>query len=167
MSDPKPKPVAVHEPIWALMRDPRTGRETWSQAVITSRGGRHPRRITIELGGRKWQAQELSDGSIDRASSDAPQFWRDLAAGKAFQRDYRQRMREFTRMAFGRLDSEGASPEALAMLNLCSPFTRADVLAAFRAKSLKAHPDQGGDSDFMRALMLARDAALAEAEDIT
>jgi hypothetical protein len=75
-------------------------------------------------------------------------------------------MREFTRQFYGPLNFEGASPEALALLNLRAPFTRADVMAAFHAKALRAHPDQGGDSDFMRALMLARDAALAEAEDV-
>jgi hypothetical protein len=165
MPDSKPTPTKVHEPIWAVTRDLRTGRDTWSHAVITSRGGRDPRRITVDWSGRKWQAEEFNDGSIYTASSDPPQFWRDLAAGKAYQRDYRQRLRAFTRLAFGRLGHEGASPEALAMLNLRPPFTRADVVAAFRAKALKAHPDQGGDSDFMRALTMARDSALAEAED--
>jgi hypothetical protein len=58
-----------------------------------------------------------------------------------------------------------ASQEALAMLDLRRPFTHDDVQRAFRAKSLKAHPDQGGDNDFMRALMIARDACLADAED--
>jgi hypothetical protein len=37
-------------------------------------------------------------------------------------------------------------------------------LRAFRAKSLEAHSEQGGESDFIRTLMMAREAALAAAD---
>ena len=63
------------------------------------------------------------------------------------------------------VNSGGASSTAFAMLGLRHPFTRQDVHRAFRAKSLGAHPDHGGDPDFFRSLMNARDRALADADD--
>jgi hypothetical protein len=60
---------------------------------------------------------------------------------------------------------DGASSTDFAMLGLRHPFTRQDVQRAFRAKSLRAHPDHGGDPDFFRSLMDARDRALADADD--
>ncbi len=59
----------------------------------------------------------------------------------------------------------GASSNEFALLGLRHPFTRQDVQRAFRAKSLTAHPDHGGDADFFRSLMSARDRALADADD--
>ncbi len=76
------------------------------------------------------------------------------------ERDFRRKLADQYGFVGGRVSSE-----ALAMLGLSRPFTRADVLRAFRAKSLKAHPDQGGESDFFRALMMARESALADADD--
>ena len=58
----------------------------------------------------------------------------------------------------------GASSNEFALLGLRHPFTRQDVQRAFRAKSLTAHPDHGGDADFFRSLMSARDRALADAD---
>jgi hypothetical protein len=63
------------------------------------------------------------------------------------------------------VDSDGASSTDFAMLGLRHPFTRQDVQRAFRAKSVRAHPDHGGDPDFFRSLVSARDRALADADD--
>jgi curved DNA-binding protein CbpA len=54
---------------------------------------------------------------------------------------------------------------AWAMLDLQPGATRAQIEKAFKAKALKVHPDQGGDNALFRALIKARDACLAEAED--
>jgi len=61
-------------------------------------------------------------------------------------------------------NNDGAFSNDLALLGLRHPFTRQDVQRAFRAKSLTAHPDHGGDADFFRSLMSARDRALADAD---
>jgi hypothetical protein len=61
--------------------------------------------------------------------------------------------------------SDGASSTDFAMLGLRHPFTRQDVQRAFRAKSQRLHPDHGGDPDFFRSLVSARDRALADADD--
>jgi hypothetical protein len=61
--------------------------------------------------------------------------------------------------------SDGASSTDFAMLGLRHPFTRQDVQRAFRAKSLRLHPDHGGDPDFFRSLVSARDRALVDADD--
>jgi hypothetical protein len=63
------------------------------------------------------------------------------------------------------VNSDGASSTDFAMLGLRHPFTRQDVQHAFRAKSLRLHPDHGGDPDFFRSLVSARDRALADADD--
>ena len=63
------------------------------------------------------------------------------------------------------VNSGGASSIDFATLGLRHPFTRQDVHRAFRAKSLRAHPDHGGDPDFFRLLVSARDRALADADD--
>jgi hypothetical protein len=63
------------------------------------------------------------------------------------------------------INGDGASSTDFAILGLRHPFTRQDVQRAFRAKSLRAHPDHGGDPDFFRSLMNARDRALADADD--
>jgi hypothetical protein len=44
------------------------------------------------------------------------------------------------------------------------PGHQKDVLRAFRAKSMKARSDQGGDPRFFRALVITRDACLATAD---
>ncbi len=62
-------------------------------------------------------------------------------------------------------NSDGASSTDLAMLGLRHPFTRQDVHRAFRAKALEAHPDRGGDPDFFRSLVIARDRSLAGVDD--
>lgn len=49
----------------------------------------------------------------------------------------------------------------LALLDLPRPpFTRGQVLAAFRGLSKKAHPDQGGSDEAFRRLIAARDYCL-------
>src|SRR5262249_31056442 len=63
------------------------------------------------------------------------------------------------------VNSDGASSADFAMLGLRHPFTRQDVQRAFRAKSQRLHPDHGGDPDFFRALVSARDRALAHADN--
>jgi hypothetical protein len=63
------------------------------------------------------------------------------------------------------VNSDGASSTDFAMLGLRHPFTRQDVQRAFRAKSQRLHPDHGGDPDFFRSLVSARDRALADADD--
>jgi hypothetical protein len=63
------------------------------------------------------------------------------------------------------VNSDGASSTVFAMLGLRHPFTRQDVQRAFRTKSLRLHPDHGGDPDFFRSLVSARDRALADADD--
>jgi hypothetical protein len=62
-------------------------------------------------------------------------------------------------------NNDGAPSNDFAMLGLRHPFTRQDVQRAFRAKSLKVHPDHGGDPDFFHSLVSARDRALADADD--
>jgi hypothetical protein len=62
-------------------------------------------------------------------------------------------------------NSDGASSTDLAMLGLRHPFTRQDVRRAFRAKAWEAHPDRGGDPDFFRSLVIARDRSLAGVDD--
>ena len=56
------KPQKVHEPILAPRAGPWLLR--WDQAVITSRGGASPDRVTVEYQGRRYQCHELSDGRI-------------------------------------------------------------------------------------------------------
>lgn len=52
-------------------------------------------------------------------------------------------------------------PAALATLGLGSDATPEQVKTAFRARALAAHPDHGGDPEELKALVQARDAALA------
>jgi hypothetical protein len=134
--------------------------------VIVSRGGANPEAVTIECEGRKYRREDKRLANGERVITGS---WSNIDA-LDFYDD--QRKREWERrnrildQAYARAydgDAASASPEALAMLGLSPPFTKADVLRAFRAKSLKAHPDQGGEADFMRALVMARDAALADA----
>jgi len=56
-----------------------------------------------------------------------------------------------------------AKPEYLELLGLGPAFTRAQVIAAFRAKSKEHHPDRGGDSEIFRRLVQARNRALKRA----
>jgi hypothetical protein len=52
----------------------------------------------------------------------------------------------------------------LLLLGLKSPWTRADVLTAFRREAQKHHPDRGGDPAMFRRLIEAKDRALAGAK---
>jgi hypothetical protein len=86
------------------------------------------------------------------------------SAGKGDEgREYQEYRRAYTEHLG--VNGDGASSTDFGMLGLRHPFTRQDVQRAFRAKSLRAHPDHGGDPDFFRSLMNARDRALADADD--
>jgi hypothetical protein len=50
------------------------------------------------------------------------------------------------------------------LLGLKAPWTRADVMTAFRREAQKHHPDRGGDPAMFRRLIEARDRALAGAK---
>ena len=130
---PKPKPVKVHEEIWASVLNGDTGREDRSRAVITSRGGAEPNRITVEWGGRRWQAHEYRWGiSVSYPEPPRsppllrwpppppprPKFWRTQAEAKAQQCQEREFRRQFK---FVSRADDGASAEALALLDLAPP----------------------------------------------
>jgi hypothetical protein len=153
---PKTKPAKVNEPIWAYHLNDKF-RYVWRRAAITSRGGSEPHRVTITCDGCRWQGSDRGFG-IHAWGDGAPSFCYD-SERPAIEARARERRSFFT----SGVDS--VSAEALAMLGLSRPFTRADVQRAYRAKSMKAHPDQGGETDFFRALIIARDAALADADD--
>lgn len=51
--------------------------------------------------------------------------------------------------------------EALASLGLTEGASRDEVVRAFRSHAMKMHPDHGGDAEAFKALIRARDAALA------
>jgi hypothetical protein len=51
--------------------------------------------------------------------------------------------------------------EAIALLGVPANFTREDIIAAFRRKAKKAHPDVGGTAEQFRNLVIARDRLLA------
>jgi hypothetical protein len=51
--------------------------------------------------------------------------------------------------------------EAMAILGVPANYTKADVLAAFRYKVKKAHPDLGGTAEMFHMLLEARDRLLA------
>jgi hypothetical protein len=51
--------------------------------------------------------------------------------------------------------------EAMAILGVPANYTKADVLAAFRCKVKKAHPDLGGTAEMFHKLLEARDRLLA------
>jgi hypothetical protein len=88
-------------------------------------------------------------------------FWRDRRQGEAFNRKMHEALRKSWSHVLERF--AGASAEALEILDLQPPFTRADVERAFKAKAQKVHPDKGGDDAIMRALLLARKTCLNEA----
>jgi len=56
--------------------------------------------------------------------------------------------------------TEPPSPHA-ALLGLGAQVSRDEVLRAFRARAMAAHPDKGGDPDYFRRLIVARDTLLA------
>jgi hypothetical protein len=89
------------------------------------------------------------------------------APGSAGKGDEGREHQEYRRAYTEHLgvNGAGASSTDFAVLGLRHPFTRQDVQRAFRAKSLRAHPDHGGDPNFFRSLMNARDRALADADD--
>ena len=160
----KGKPQKAHEPIWAYVLD--CGRYVWSRAAIISRDGADPDRITVEWNARKWQCTDLGGHilnrrEIGRLGQVHPQFCHDHFVAEV-KREQREWQRKFAAVTG---HNAGVFAGALALLDLRRPFTQADVQRAFRTKSLKAHPDQGGDPDFFRALVHARDAALADADD--
>jgi hypothetical protein len=151
------KPQKVYEPIWACEYDSRTGRCRWSEAIIVSRGGANPNRVTIAWGGRKRQRHEDGD---DAGWFSAPWaraqvvFWRDRKAGEALHRSYNKLM--------GLRDQDA---DAWDLLDLQPGASKAAITKAFNAKVQKVHPDKGGDAAITRALLKARDACLAAAED--
>ncbi len=51
------------------------------------------------------------------------------------------------------------------LLGLKAPWTRADVMNAFRREIQKHHPDRGGDPAIFRLVIEAKDRALANAKD--
>lgn len=51
--------------------------------------------------------------------------------------------------------------DAIKLLGVPVNFTREDIIAAFRRKSLRCHPDQGGTAEQFIALVKARDRLLA------
>ncbi len=57
-------------------------------------------------------------------------------------------------------DADPPSPHA-ALLGLGAHVGRDEVLRAFRAKAMSAHPDRGGDPESFRRLIVARDILLA------
>jgi hypothetical protein len=132
--------------------------------VIIMRGVDDPHRVTVRWNDRNWRCDDVSHGWFYVRGSDPrrPGFCHDHARGRV-ERTNRAVHRQFAAL-FGIDSDSGASTEALAMLDRRRPFTRADVQNAFRAESLKGHPDHGGDPDFFRALVHARDAALADAD---
>jgi hypothetical protein len=170
------QPQKVHEVIWAYAEDVMTGRGTWSEAVITSRGGSYARRITVKWEGLSFQCSDHGRDNFDlgrfnlnsafgkhyqvggRARSVA--FWRDRKRGEAWNR----MMHEMQRRAAAPFLARYASASDWAMLDLQPGATEAEIEKAFRAKALKAHPDQGGDAAIFRALKMAREACLAEAQ---
>ena len=167
-----PVPRVVDEQIWAL-----TGDATWTRARIISRGGPAPFRLIVEWNDEEWLAEETPDGIRIEATYPykypTPKFYSDDArvkaeANEAKRAKARQRRSEDTDRWFDRISAkyaQKASATDIALLGLPSTFTKADVQRAFKQKSFKAHPDLGGDPDFFRALVAARDALLASAED--
>jgi hypothetical protein len=51
--------------------------------------------------------------------------------------------------------------DAMALLGVPADYTRDDVIAAFKRKAKKAHPDMGGTAERFRELLEARDRLLA------
>jgi len=128
----KPKPVRVDEEIWASIYNPRTGRDEWSHAVITSRGGAEPNRITIGWVAGGGRHTRTPGGSVTypeppRSTPSfkwpplprpCPQFYRTQAEAKEQQRWEREIRRQFE---FASRADDGASAEALALLDLQPP----------------------------------------------
>jgi hypothetical protein len=54
-------------------------------------------------------------------------------------------------------------PPVFKLLGLNAPFTRTEVLAAFRRRAMDLHPDHGGDEVLFRLLVAERDRAMAMA----
>jgi hypothetical protein len=62
---------------------------------------------------------------------------------------------------FRRDRNSGVASEHATLLGLGAEFTRADVMRAFRQQEQEHHPDKGGDPAKFRALVMAKDRALA------
>jgi hypothetical protein len=158
MSD---RPQKVHEPVWAFERlNPHTREHRWSEAVITSRGGADPNRVTVSWKGRSFRCRDYGrrnqidpTGTRHLTTSLLLHFWRDRAAGE-----------EFYRNMFDQLRVPGAPPPAInawELVGLQPGASPAAIRKAFNAKAKKVHPDQGGDADIFRVLVKARDMLLA------
>jgi hypothetical protein len=52
-------------------------------------------------------------------------------------------------------------PNVFPLLGLRTPFTRAEVVTAFRRQSMKLHPDHGGNAGLFRMLLAERERASA------
>jgi hypothetical protein len=59
------------------------------------------------------------------------------------------------------LPVENAAPAWCEVLGITRTATRAQIVAAYRDKARRAHPDAGGSHEAMTALTRARDEALA------
>jgi hypothetical protein len=162
-----PKRERVNVPIWTWEIADKG--PVWHQAAIISRG---EKRVTIDYNGEKYQADRrtlsiewpLSKPTpLDRphfvyertpeAKAEAQKSWRIQQLGKQLSK------------ALWGSESGAISPAERALLGLPERFTTEAVHRAYRSRSMRIHPDQGGDAELFHALVYARDAALLAADD--
>lgn len=153
-----PPPQDINQPIWAWRGSARG--VVWERATIVRSSAR--RRVIEVDGQRVTTDSELRPIGKDRKD-------RDPLLGYHFEYErnpwVEKRVKRFWRIfwaAFGDgRDAASDSDIAIALFDLSAGYTKAAVLHQFRKRSLRLHPDQGGDNAAFRALVKARDLLLA------